>query len=105
MTLYTDIEPYGNFYVAEDYHQKYNLRQVSLLANELYAIYPNPADFRDSTAAARLNGYSVGYGNMNVLLKTIGSLGLSEAGKNDLLQIVGDSLTPGCPVAVCPSNE
>jgi peptide-methionine (S)-S-oxide reductase len=97
-TIYTAVEPDTGFYVAEDYHQKYYLRQRPDLVNSLYAIYPSPADFRDSTAAARLNGYVGGYGDTDTLKKSLNSLGLSESGKQALLQITESGLTPGCPV-------
>ena len=99
--VYTAIEPYTNFYFAEDYHQKYLLRQKSDLVNELYAIYPEPVDFRDSTAVARLNGYVGGYGDLNNLVKNIDRLGLSESGKQELLRITESGLTPVCHASIC----
>ena len=96
--LYTDIEPFTDFYIAEEYHQKYYLRLQSDLADELYAIYPDPADFRDSTAAARLNGYVAGFGAQDTLEKRLNSLGLSESGKKELVAIAKIGLFPVCPV-------
>jgi len=55
--VYTEIIPFSEFYLAEDYHQKYHLQQVAELMKELTAIYPNFADFIESTAVARINGY------------------------------------------------
>jgi peptide-methionine (S)-S-oxide reductase len=97
---YTSIEPLTGFYVAEDYHQKYSLRQTPDLADALYAIYPNPIDFRDSTAAARLNGYLGGYGNIDALEKNLDKFGLPESGKQTLLEITKSGLAPGCPVEI-----
>ena len=96
--IYTDIEPFSGFYVAEDYHQKYYLRQTSEVVKDLYVIYPDPADFRDSTAAARLNGYMGGYGDLDTLTKNLDSLGLSESGKTALLRRTQYGLAPACPV-------
>jgi peptide-methionine (S)-S-oxide reductase len=97
-TIYTDIAPNARFYVAEDYHQKFYLRQRSDVVNTIYAIYPNPADFRDSTAAARLNGYLGGYGDLETLKNNLDKLGLSESGKRALLQMTSSGLTHACPV-------
>ena len=55
--IYTEISPSARFYRAEDYHQKYYLRQRPELIKELKVIYPSDDDFLNSTAAARLNGY------------------------------------------------
>ena len=102
--IYTDIEPFSDFYIAEDYHQKYYLRNTIGVAKDLHAIYPDPADFRDSTAAARLNGYIGGYGDAETLNKNLDSLGLSESGKTTLLQITQGGLAPVCPVVI-PSAQ
>jgi peptide-methionine (S)-S-oxide reductase len=75
--------------VAEDYHQKYRLRGVSVLMAEFEALYPDPAGLVNSTAAARVNGYVGGNGTLNQLEAEIGQLGLSEAGRETLLEIVG----------------
>jgi len=51
----TDIREVGPFYYAEDYHQKYELRQN----DELMAAFDGMhfIQFADSRAAAKLNGY------------------------------------------------
>jgi peptide-methionine (S)-S-oxide reductase len=68
------------------------------VVKDLYAKYPDPADFRDSTAAARLNGYIGGHGDADTLAKQIDSLGLTETGKTTLHQITDAGLAPVCPV-------
>jgi len=80
--MHTEILPYSRFYLAEDYHQKYRLQQERELMNEFILIYPDPLDFVNSTAAARVNGYLSGYGSRESLAGEIATLGLSaEAGK------------------------
>ncbi len=60
----TEILDATRFYVAEDYHQKWNLRKNGgRWLKMLQGAYPEPARLRDSTAAARLNGYLGGYGD------------------------------------------
>jgi len=86
--LYTEIVPYTEFYLAEDYHQKYRLQHEQDLMGEFRVIYPETADFVNSTAAARVNGYLAGYGTSQALEEEIDSLGLSQAGAKKLLEIV-----------------
>jgi len=42
----------------------------------------------NSTAAARLNGYLDGYGNLDEIESQVGDLGLSPKGANKLVDIV-----------------
>jgi peptide-methionine (S)-S-oxide reductase len=54
----TPVESLDRFFLAEDYHQKYELRRVPGIAEELQA----RGDLVDSTVAARLNGFVAGHG-------------------------------------------
>ena len=76
--VFTDIEPLSEFYMAEDYHQKYYLRSVEALMRELRARYPEERGFVDSTVAARLNAYVGGFGSLEQLEQELESFGLSE---------------------------
>lgn len=73
----TEIEEYSKFYLAEDYHQKYQLSRKRTLYSAFKTIYPDIQDFVDSTAVARVNGLVSGKGDIDIVDK----LGLNEKGK------------------------
>ncbi|UCD77233.1 MAG: peptide-methionine (S)-S-oxide reductase [Desulfobacterales bacterium] len=85
--IQTEIVPFGKFYLAEDYHQKYELRRHRDLMTEFKTFYPREIDFINSTAAARVNGYTGGYGTSEEIKSSIEDLGLSPAGRERLLAI------------------
>jgi len=84
----TAILPLGKFYLAEDYHQKYELRGTAELMKEFTAIYPDSKEFVNSTAAARVNSYIGGSGTKEQLQTEIDLLGLSPEGKKTLQKYV-----------------
>lgn len=77
--LYTEITPFDTFYTAEDYHQKYRLRQVKEIEREFKQIYPEDKAFTLSTAAARVNGYLAGLGSEKSLKEEKNLLGLTPS--------------------------
>lgn len=98
----TEILPAGEFTLAEDYHQKYYLRQMPDLLAEFSAIYPTREALVASTATARVNSYVAGYGTLAELQSGIDGLGLSPSARQKLTALVTKSQHfhsgPGCPV-------
>jgi methionine-S-sulfoxide reductase len=84
----TEIAEFTSFTLAEDYHQKYRLKNTRALMKEYEAYYPDPADQVNSTALARVNGYLGGVGTLTQLEKELPYLGLSESGRAMLYEYV-----------------
>jgi methionine-S-sulfoxide reductase len=91
--IHTEVIAFTAFYLAEDYHQKYRLQQQRDLLREFETMYPNMKDLVNSTAAARVNGYLDGYGNLEEIEEEVGNLGLSSEGTQKLMDIVKRSKT------------
>src|SRR5579859_313556 len=83
-SIKTEILPLGGFHMAEDYHQKYELRCTEGLIEEFKAIYPDAKDLCNSTAAARVNGYIAGRGTREQFASEAAKLGLSPEGRKRL---------------------
>jgi len=95
----TRIVPYSGFTLAEDYHQKYDLRRFPQFWEEFERIYPTLHDFLQSTAVTRVNSYLGGQGTYEELRKEISMLGLSPARQEELKGIVIRHHRPaGCPI-------
>ena len=82
--VFTEIRPLKVFVRAEDYHQKYYLRNDRILSEALMSIYPDATDFTDSTAVARVNGYLGGDGTPEDLSRDLPELGLPEEAQRRL---------------------
>jgi peptide-methionine (S)-S-oxide reductase len=84
----TEIIPFSAFYLAEPYHQKYQLQHHGDFMREFRSMYPRTADFVSSTAAARVNGYLGGHGSFAQLQAELDSFGLSPTASEKLLATV-----------------
>lgn len=86
-SVITEILPADTFTAAEDYHQKYLLREESGLMREFRAMYPDDRALMNSTAAARVNGYLGGHGSEDMLRADLPRLGLTPDGRERLLRL------------------
>jgi peptide-methionine (S)-S-oxide reductase len=81
----TRIETLGRFWLAEDYHQKYYLRNDRVLMGDFRAMFgADDRAFVDSPAAARVNGYLSGAESCARLERELPGLGLSPEGATHL---------------------
>lgn len=98
-TVATEIVPYAEFTLAEDYHQKHALQRYPEFMEEFQRVYTSEREFIASTAVTHVNGYLGGEGTYEDLKKEIDRLGLSPARKEQLKSIVGrHSGSRTCPV-------
>jgi methionine-S-sulfoxide reductase len=96
-TLATRIEPIKRFTDAEDYHQKYYLRNDRTLMADFRAMFASDDAFRESTAAARVNGYVAGDGSRLRLERDIDDFGLTpEAARHLAEKAARSSWRGGC---------
>ena len=94
--VYTEIIPYSEFYLAEDYHQKYALQHNQEIMKEFKSIYPIFERIVSSTAAARVNGYLGGFGDVKTLEGEISSYGLSPESQKQIIASVRTSTRFHC---------
>lgn len=86
--IQTPVLAAGTFTRAEDYHQKYSLRNRKDFFEAVRARFEDEQAFIDSTAAARLNGYLSGGGNREQLSSELELLDLPPELEQRLLQMV-----------------
>lgn len=86
--LETRIEPYAQFYLAEDRHQKYYLKRYPNAVEQLSTLYPAHDDLVNSTVAARLNGLAKGYTNLEHITNEILKWPTSEKNRERIIDII-----------------
>lgn len=85
--LVTELIGLGTFYLAEIYHQKYQLRHHDALLGELKNVY-DENQLVNSTVAARLNGLVTGYGRAEWYKEEVERYGLSSGGDDAVMELV-----------------
>ncbi len=89
--VYTEIAPLRRFYRAEDYHQKYALRQHYRVMNVLSPHFSNSEKFTDSPLTARLNAYVAGHASADFLRSEMKRLEVEDDLTQALLSELGIS--------------
>jgi len=84
----TRVLPVRTFTPAEDYHQKYRLRQDTVVLRDLQRYYETDRGLTNSTAASKLNGYLYGCGSLEELRSELGGFGLSDEGNERVIRVV-----------------
>jgi len=84
----TPVLPASTFYLAEDYHQKYALKQYGQFTRAFKQYYLDGRALTDSTAAARVNAFAYGYGTREQLEQEIDGYGLTQEAAGKLRELV-----------------
>ena len=83
-----DMHPFGIFKLANWHRQNYYLRGHENLTQAYQNIYPHWGDFINSTATSRINGYLIGFGQLDSP-NDLEDLGLTEKGRDEVYDIWG----------------
>jgi peptide-methionine (S)-S-oxide reductase len=79
----TELVAHARFWPAEDYHQKYALRHEHPLYENVRALLPSEAEFRDAELTAKLNAFAAGdltRAWLDAALAGIGYVAIGEGG-------------------------
>ena len=87
--LTTEVVKAPTFWIAEDYHQKYNVRRYKGLLDAVLGETYSEKDLRESTAVARVNGWVSGYGKKDEILAEVQRLKFSDAARKELKNVLG----------------
>ncbi|WP_046174158.1 peptide-methionine (S)-S-oxide reductase MsrA [Domibacillus indicus] len=87
-SIETEIQPYAEFYPAEDRHQKYHVKRFKKAADMLRIHYPSEEAFTNSTVIARLNGFVKEHGTLQQIMKEIHSWDMPESSRDRLAELI-----------------
>lgn len=81
-----EMNLFGTFKLATWHRQNYYLKGHENLTEAYQNIYPHWGDFINSTATSRINGYLIGYGQLESQ-DDLQGLGLTEIGREEVYEI------------------
>ena len=85
--VYTELSPLENFYQAEDYHQKYQLRTGSLY-QQIKPLFATEEQLINAPAVTRLNAYAAGHLKLDELLLFLEKMELALRLRDKLFSIL-----------------
>lgn len=83
----TEIVPFHEFTPAEERHQKYYLKRYPNALDQLSEMYPFHEQLKNSTFAARLNGFVKGFGTKESVRKDIAQWNMTDEEKHILTNL------------------
>ena len=83
----TEVSTFTQFTPAEERHQKYYLKRYPKALEQTAELYRDRELLRDSTFAARLNGFVKGYGTKDGVLEEIAQWSIGESEKAYLIDV------------------
>lgn len=81
-----ELHPFGEFVLTSRHHQSYILGRHDELSESFKRLYPELDDFINSTAAARVNGFLAGRGELDSP-EDLEGLGLTERGRREVYDL------------------
>ncbi|ARK24395.1 peptide methionine sulfoxide reductase [Sporosarcina sp. P37] len=82
----TEITPLAHFTLAEERHQKYYIKRYPKILEQLQSLYPTEQSMRNSTFAARLNGFVKGFVTRDQIVTEIQCWPVAEIARRQLIE-------------------
>lgn len=101
---FTQIKKMSDFYLAENYHQKYYLQLNKELFKDIRSNFNSYEEALFSKTSSRINGYLTGKGNLKLFLSQEKELKISDKMKIRLKNIV-ESYDPNSDVIIWRNNK